>query len=254
MPVGVRATSRSDRRGCGPRLRGHRLGSRRGRRRWVGGQAGVRRRVRRGRCDGVGRRLRRGCRRGRARRRRGHARRCRRGRPARRQEPERIDVTLLVRRDADAEVDVGHGHLGVAARADRADGIALVDGGAPRDEQRSEMRERDGIAVRGRDRDAQPRARNRARERDRSRRRCGDGRAAIAGDVDAAVLAGRVRMGRIERVLLNDVAGGGPRPGRGRGDEDESQGRKHGPRDEASHPDLPVGASSLSGKKTSRPR
>jgi hypothetical protein len=133
-------------------------------------------------------------------------------------------------------VDVGNGDLGVAARADRSDRIALGDGRALRDEQRAQMGERDGVAVRREDRDALAGRRHGAGEGHGTG--CGrdHGRPGVTRDVDAAMLPGGVRMRRVERVGLDDDTVGRPAPGRGGGSEEQRG--QDGQRDEASHAHL----------------
>jgi NF-kappa-B-activating protein len=181
------------------------------RRRW-----GVRRRFLRG-CRGSSRRLRRCGRRRDRRRGSGNGRRRRRRRldggrrygrwhrRPRRQQPERIDVTVGLGRDADAEVDeriVGDG----------ADSRSFLDRRSSRDAGRAEVRERDGIPVRGRDRDGLPIGRHASCERDRSGRRCNHRRAGRAADRDAAALAAGVRVIGVEGERLLHGAVDRPRP------------------------------------------
>ncbi len=155
-------------------------------------------------------RLRRGGSRGRRQRRsRGHRRDRRR---ERRQEAEGIEVALVVRVHADAEVNVRNVELGRPARPDRPDRRALRDDGALRDVDRAEMRERDGERVGRKDRDALSARGHRPGERDLPGRRRDDGRARRGTDVDAAVLPTRVRVRRIERERREHRAGHGPRP------------------------------------------
>jgi hypothetical protein len=99
----------------------------------------------------------------------------RRGRDERRgqrgprgQERQRIDVTLSIRRHANAEIHVRLRELDIAARPDRTDGIALEDGRAAVDADRPEMEERDGVAVLCLDRHGLATTRDRAREADRA--------------------------------------------------------------------------------------
>jgi hypothetical protein len=137
-----------------------------------GGDLGRRRSDRRCRSDGrcrSGQRCRRRGRRrvgswGRDHRRRRRSHEWRRGengrRSGRRARPSRqkrsgIDVSLRLRGNANAEMDVGLRELRLAARADRPDGVAFGDGGVRRDRDRAEMRERHGVAVRRLDGHAQ---------------------------------------------------------------------------------------------------
>jgi hypothetical protein len=131
---------------------------------------------------------------------------------AHRQEPDRVEVALRLRRRAHAEMDEGLRHLGVAARTDRPDAVALGDRRALRDGDRAEVRQRDGVTVGGRDRDALARRGDAARERDDAGGRCRHLRVGRASDVDAAMLACGKGMLRIEAERLQDGPGGGPRP------------------------------------------
>jgi hypothetical protein len=203
---------------------GIRGGSRGARRR---GEAGRRDARARGRCDGR-------C----DLRRRGSRRRRVRGGRARGQEPARIHVPLRVGRQADAEVDVRHRDLGVSTRADRGHRIALGDGGARADEHRTEVRERDGVAVGRGDRDAPPGGGHDAREGDGPARRGDHRRAELVCDVDATVVPRRIRMRRIEAERLHDVAARRPRP-RGGGGHEAERGQ-HGRQKQASHRHLRV--------------
>jgi hypothetical protein len=124
-----------------------------------------------------------GSRHGRLRRRRG-----RRLHPFLRQQRERIDVAVGIRRDPDAEMDVGLGVLGGAARPDRPEGRALRDGLLGSHAERAEVDERDRVAVGRLHRDGSASAGNRAGEADDSCRRREDGRTRRSCDVDAAVL------------------------------------------------------------------
>ena len=102
--------------------------------------------------------------------------------------------------------------LGVAARAHRPDRRTLVDDVALRHADRLEVEERHGVAVRREDRDAAPVGGHGAGERDRAGRGSANRRAGRAGDVDAAMLSGGVRVGaQLERA--EHLAVGGPRPG-----------------------------------------
>jgi hypothetical protein len=146
--------------------------------------------------------------------------RCGRGN-ARGQERQRVEISLRIRGGPHAEMDVRLRHLGVAARADRSDAVALRDRCAARDRDRAEVGQRHGVPVSGRDRHALPRRRNGARERDRSGRWRRHRRAGITADVEPTVLSRGIRMRRIEEEGLQDGAGGGPRPGLACGREQE---------------------------------
>jgi hypothetical protein len=108
-------------------------------------------------------------------------------------------------------MDVGLWNLGFAARTDRADDIAFADRRSLRDRRGSEMRQRDDVAVRRRDRDDDTARRHRADERDPS---AGDGAhrsAGLSSDVDAAVLAGGIRV-RAEAERSQHLAARRPGP------------------------------------------
>jgi hypothetical protein len=78
------------------------------------------------------------------------------GRVPGRQERQGIDVPVRVGSTTDAEIHVRLGPLGVTARTDRADDVALAHLGPDRDPDRAEVDERDRPAVFGADRQAQP--------------------------------------------------------------------------------------------------
>jgi hypothetical protein len=113
-------------------------------------------------------------------------------RRSRREQRQRVDVPIGIRRDANAKVDVRLGRRRVGARPDRPDRVALGDHPALVDERRAELRQRDRIAVRRPDRDHPPVAGHRARERHDAAGRRPHRRAHVAADVDAAMLPGRV--------------------------------------------------------------
>ena len=118
-------------------------------------------------------------------------------------------------------MDVRLAPLRLAARTDRPDAVALGDRHAPRHGDRAEVGERDRPAVGGLDRHALAVRRDRARERDDARRGRAHHRPRRARHVDAAVLAGRLRVRRVVRERLQDGAVRGPRPGARHRDEDE---------------------------------
>ncbi len=208
---------REDDRGSGGSGRRRlRIGSDEGRGARTGrsGFGGTGRRRHIGRCDDRGWR-----RRGRDRRSRSSGvddrGRRRRGRHARRQQRQRVDVTLVVVGMANTEMDVRPAHLGVSAGTDRPDAVALGDCRALRHHGRPQMRERHRPAVAGLDRHRLPAARHGADEADDAR--CGRTNllARIAADVDAAMLTCPVRVIRVEQERLNDSPARrpGPRPG-----------------------------------------
>jgi hypothetical protein len=209
---------------CGGRLG---YGSRVG----YGGRVGRRGRRRRGSRSLRGRRGTRrrlvGCGRGRP-----VARRtCRGGRVGpRRKKAQRVEVPVLVCRDPDPEVHVGHVVLGVAAHADRSDDGSLADRRALRDGNRAEVGQRHRKAVGGEDAHRAPVTGNGAGEgHDPARRRSG-GRALVSGDVDTAVLAARVRV-TAEGERPQDSSLDRPRPrqrGAGQDEADERDGGTDG--------------------------
>jgi hypothetical protein len=180
---GSRPGRRRRRHGRGRRRRlpsgGRGLGDRRGRRRGGGG------RTRWGRKDAPGACHRRGRRRG------GSGL----GGRAGGQQPERVDVAVRVGAAPDPEVHVGLLHLRLAARADGADGVALGHLDPLAHCQRAEVDEGRRVAVGGLDGDGEAVPGHAAREGDSARRRRRHRRARLAGDVDASMLPGRVRIG-----------------------------------------------------------
>jgi hypothetical protein len=158
QPGRARRRPRSDVDG-GRRRRGHGDGRGHGRRRGRGGRRSRRllhrRRLRRDdrrRCSHRSRRRNRG---GRGRNGSPHG-----------QVRNRVAVALRLGCDPDAEMHVRLAGLRVAARADRADHVALGDGRRGGDDDRAEMREGDREPVRGRDRDHPAGARDGSGERD----------------------------------------------------------------------------------------
>ncbi len=194
------------RRGGGDRLcrRGRRIGSGSS-----GGLGGGRRWRGRFRLGRRGRRPR-GCRIRRGRRGARRSRACG-------EESERVDVAVRVRGDPDAEVDVGDVRRSVAARADRADGVALGHRAAALHAGRAEMDEGDGVAVVGCDRDHQTVGGDGARERDSAAARSDDRLPHLTSDGNAAVLAARIRIAAETELTQHGPRGRpGPRAGRGR--------------------------------------
>jgi hypothetical protein len=261
-PLGHGRRRNRRRRGCG-RRGGLRLERHRRRRRRDGGprvgagrhRRGYGRRCRRG-LRGLGRRRRRdrcdgssgssgGKRNGWSICRARGGRRGRRRHRARGQESERVDVALCVGRPADAEL-----HVGVVAATsigERADWIAFGHGRVLLHRELTQVRERHRPAVRRLDRDRPAAAGHGAGERDAPGRRRPHRRGRRAGNVDAAMLPGRVRVAGVEGEGREDAPVGGPGPRVGVGDE-----RKHGEQDEqqSTHEHT-----SLSGERTFvRPR
>jgi hypothetical protein len=130
----------------------------------------------------------------------------------RRQERQGIEITLVLRRQPHAQVDVRLIDLAVAARPDRPDRRAFRHRRVPGHADRAEMSERDGVSVERLDRDALSRRRNRAGEGDGSRSRCEHRRTFRAFDVDAPMLPGGIRMGGIELKGAEHRTAGRPCP------------------------------------------
>jgi hypothetical protein len=164
----------------GRRRRLRRCRRRRGRRRHVDRRRSLRR-WSRGRRDG-----------GRLDGRRCRSRRRLRWSRARRQQRQRVDVTMLVGRDPDPEVDVRRFRDAIAALADRAEGVAFADLCPLLDRCRLELQQRDRVPVAGSNRHRATAVRNAPDERDRPCRRRAHVAADVGGDVDPAVLAARV--------------------------------------------------------------
>ncbi len=113
----------------------------------------------------------------------------------RRQEEQRVEVALRVRCPAHAEVDVGHGQLRRAARADGADHVAFPDRRPVLDRQRLEVQQRHGVPGGRQHRDGLPTRRHGPCEGDDPARGCDHFRARWRSDVDASVKAGRIWVG-----------------------------------------------------------
>jgi hypothetical protein len=168
---------------------------------------------RNGRRGGYGSRSRRGC--------RSRSRSARLSARPRRQEAKRVEVCLLVRGEADAEVDVGLLMLGLSGRARERNPGALRDDCATTYRRGTEMRQRHGISIRCLHRDHEPAARHLADERHLSSRRCKHGFVVRGSDVDTAVLSRRVRVGAQVEGTQHGAARR-PRPGtRGTGCEQQ---------------------------------
>jgi hypothetical protein len=107
----------------------------------------------------------------------------------RREQRERVDVTVRVRRDPDAEVDVRLRVLRIARGPDQADRRPFLQRSLRLDRDRAQVDEGDGIAARGPHGDGAAAARDGAGEADDATDRRAHLRARRAGDVDAAVLS-----------------------------------------------------------------
>jgi hypothetical protein len=159
-------------------------------------------------------RLRGGRRSVRGRRRLGDRRRLgRRGRNrARRQQVQRVDVALRIARRADAEIDVGLRMVCDTARSDGSDNSCLADGRAAAHSDRAEVDERRRVPERRLDRHRLAARRNGAGKRDDSLHGCEHGTPAGSSEIEAAMLAGAVRMGAVERERPQDRAVDRPGP------------------------------------------
>jgi hypothetical protein len=115
-------------------------------------------------------------------------------RPARGKEAQRIDVPVRFGGEPDPEIDVGLGPLGIAARPDRPHDVPFRYLSPGRDSDRPEMDERDRVPVRSPNREAEPLVRELTHERDDARGSRPNVRPARRADVDAAMLAPRVRI------------------------------------------------------------
>jgi hypothetical protein len=111
-----------------------------------------------------------------------------------RQERQRVDIAVRIGGQADAQIHVRLGPLGLAARADRADDVALRDRGPDRDPDRAEVDEGDRVPVLGPDRQAEALHGKTAGEGD-DPGRCGtDVGSGRCTDVDPAMLTAGVRI------------------------------------------------------------
>jgi len=129
--------------------------------------------------------------------------RCRRRRAdPRREKCERIEVALVLRGDADAQMEVRLRGLRRPARPDRPDGGAFRDDRIPDHADRPEMSEGHGQSVWCLNRHTLATRRYRSGERDGAGGRSEDRRAGVAADVDPTMLATGVWVGRIEDERL----------------------------------------------------
>jgi hypothetical protein len=146
---------------------------------------------------------------------------------ARRQEAERIEVTLGLCGDANAEVDVRTVVLRRAADPDSRDGRAFGDLGSTPNRDRAQVKQRDGVAVWRPDRHRPSATRNGAGEAHGAAGGGAHGPALCAGDVDAAVLTGGVGVAaETERLQYRPIHRPGPGGG-GRGaDQKREEDRK----------------------------
>jgi hypothetical protein len=162
--------------------------------------------------SGSGRRCRNRCGRRRRRRRLGWGRRCR----ERREEAERVEIALRVAAEPDAELQVRHRVGRHPARADERDRLPLRHHRAPGDQERTEMQERDGVAVAGPNRDGEPVRRDLADEGHRTGARRDHSLAESPLKVDPAVLPWQERVALVEGEPLQHRPRNRPGPGAGR--------------------------------------
>jgi hypothetical protein len=118
---------------------------------------------------------------------------------------------VLVGSDTDPQVQMRLGRVGLGARPDHPDRVALGDHPALVDEQRAELGVRDRVPVPRPDRHDQAVAWRRPRERHRSRGCRAHRLAHGASEVDAAMLAAGVRV-VAERERAQNGPVDGPRP------------------------------------------
>jgi hypothetical protein len=128
------------------------------------------------------------------------------------QEAQRVDVALVIARDANAEVDEGLGDIHDAARADRADDRSFRDEGTALDADRPEVDECRGVSKLRLNRHGLATVRDGSSERDHAVDRGDDIRSSGRADVDAAVLPGGVRMGAVKGERAQDRPVDRPRP------------------------------------------
>jgi hypothetical protein len=136
-------------------------------------------------------------------------------------------------------VHVRRRRIGLDARPDAPDRVALGDHPAPFDEQRTELRQRHRMAVRGADRHDEAVPGDGAREGDLAGGRRDHRRAELACDVDAAVLAARVGVGA-EPERAEHLPACRPRPRGGRGRDNEARGEQHRRDTDTRHRTLPL--------------
>ena len=154
-------------------------------------------------------------------RRRGHRRRIDSSGGEQRQ---RVDVPVLVRRHANAHVDVRLSRDPVLALADRADRRAFFDGVAAHDRGSAELQQRHRVAVVRPERHHAAPVRDAAHEPDRAGHGRPNRRVDRGGDVDSPVLPTRVRIAlEHERAEHRTVDGPAPRARIRRANEQEQR-------------------------------
>jgi hypothetical protein len=222
LRLGLRRRGSFDRLGAYRRLRGRsgRLGRRRRGRdllRRGGGRNGGLRRLRSGSRSGSGsgRRVRR--------------RLTPRLAPARGEKRKGVQVAVRIGGRPDTQVDRGDGLLGRPGGTDRSNRLPLAHGGASGHGHGPQVDERDRVAVVGLDRHGEPVRSDRTSEGDAARPRRDHRGTGLPADVDAAVLAGRVRIASVVK-RLQQRPGGRPRPRTCPGGEHEEDERHGGGR------------------------
>jgi hypothetical protein len=105
-----------------------------------------------------------------------------------RQQAQRVEVAVRVRREANPEMDVRPGDSRLPARPDRPDDPAFRNGRPARHADRSQLDERDRVPVRRLNRHAFATRRHRPGKADRPTRGRSHRRSQGRADVDAAVL------------------------------------------------------------------
>jgi hypothetical protein len=109
-------------------------------------------------------------------------------------------------------MEVGNVELRCAARTNRSDCLSLDDTRSTPNRERAQVRERDGVTVTGSNAERDSVPGRRTGERDDACRGSVHGRVEDTRDVDAAVLSGAVRVGRVERERPQNGAVCRPRP------------------------------------------
>ena len=128
------------------------------------------------------------------------------------QEEKRVEVSLRVVGEADAQVHVRLRELRIAAWADRADVRSLGERLAPLYRVRAEVHERHRVTVGRLDRHGLAVARDRPGEGDGARDGSDDTMSGRRSDVDPAVLPGRVWVIAVEREQRQHRTRDGPAP------------------------------------------
>ncbi len=146
----------------------------------------------------------------------------------RRQQAKWVDVSIRVGGDPHAEMDMRLQRDCVAALADDTDLCSLGDGRAALDPRRTELEHRHGVAILGCDRDRAAASGHRADEGDGPGGRCDHNAAGRSSDVDAAVLASRVRV-RTDGERPQHRPFGRPGPG------ERTRRRNQGRKDDGAH-------------------